>query len=268
MAGSHTTEVTSASTPDPSGSIPPHVTVGEEFLAPLDSGDFEAIEDRLGICRYSDTHDLKNHTNVCVLEGVDPSDSLRTLSEKTALAEGVSSISASQFSRLTNGRPCRAIMAVLSEVLHSPQLYHRRAHLRNRLDWLDRAVVASDASNLSVKAPITLPDELQDTSEDGEITPEDGGLKLHLATRVDGESKHPLATTVTHPDTHENTQLDHLDEAVNDFDDLDDPIEVWDHGFTDYDRFCEKKRAGEDFITTLKKNTPGRPSSGGSTSLT
>lgn len=114
--------------------------------------------------------------------------------------------------------------------------------------------MASDASNLSLTAPITVSDGVEEYTNDGEITPEDGGIRLLLATRVDGQSKQPLAATVTHPDTNENTQLDHLNGSVDDFDDLEDPIEVWDRGYTDYDRFCEKKHRGDDFVTTLKTN--------------
>lgn len=44
------------------------------------------------------------------------------------------------------------------------------------------------------------------------------------------------------------------EEAVADFDELDDPIEVRDGGFTVNDRFCEKKGANGDYIPTLRSN--------------
>lgn len=92
-------------------------------------------------------------------------------------------------------------MDFLSALLHSLQLYRHRAFLRKHLEWLDHAAVASDASNLSLTAPITLPDMLLDSSDDGTLSPEDGGIKLHQASRGDGQSKQPLVTAVTHPDT-------------------------------------------------------------------
>lgn len=229
-------------------------TIGREFLAPIDAVDFEAIESRFGIGIHSEKHDLRQHLTVGVLEGIDPSDSLAKLAEKTATHDGVDYMPKSRFSELTNDRDYRAAAQVFFNLLHTPEVRRRQATSNDRLGWLNRGVVATDASNLSLKAPITVPSKFREVDEDCEITPEDGGLKLHLALRVDGECKQPLSVVVTPPTDHETTQFDHLQEDVEVFADLDDPIGVWDRGYTDYDRFVERKRAGEDFVTTLKSN--------------
>lgn len=210
MAGTLNDHMSTAMLPSAPQGVVGSNPIGQAFLAPLDEIDFGAIEQRHGIALHSDIDDLENHAKVGALEGVDPSNSLDTLAAKTDTHDGFEYMPKSRISELTNGRPCQAIMDVLSAFFHSPQLYHRRAVLRNRLDWLDRSVVASEASNLSLSAPIALPDELQGSTEGEELTPEDGGLTLHLATRVDGQNNQPLAATVTHLDTHENPQLDHL----------------------------------------------------------
>ena len=54
-----------------------------------------------------------------------------------------------------------------------------------------------------------------------EADPADGGLKLNLATRADGEYSHPLGITVTEGETREPTQSDHLQSDVKVFRELD-----------------------------------------------
>jgi hypothetical protein len=66
---------------------------------------------------------------------------------------------------------------------------------------LTRSVVVSD-------------DSVGDDEEPSEIGTSDGGIKLHLAARVDGEAKHPLGATVTEGETHESPQFEHLTDDV------------------------------------------------------
>ena len=119
------------------------------------------------------------------------------------------------------------------ELLHTPQLAHQRAVERKRLQQLTRGVVATDATNLELTRPVVISDEfVGDEEQSYEIDTDDGGIKFHLAARVDGEHKHPLGATVTEGETHENLQLDPLYGGVGIFTDLDSPIWVFDRGNT------------------------------------
>jgi len=160
----------------------------------------------------------------------------------------------STFSRRTNDRDYRAVVRLLFELLHTPQLYHQRSVQRKRLNWLNRAVVAIDATNLSLTRSVAVAGELDEETVIHEIQPTDGGLKLNLAARVDGEYSHPLGATVTGGDTREPTQFDHLQSDVEVFADLDSLIRVFDRGYLDYDRFCAMKRRGDDFVTLLQSD--------------
>ena len=111
----------------------------------------------------------------------------------------------STFSRRTNDRDYRAVVRVLFELLHTPQLYHQRAVQRKRLNWLNRAVVALDATNLMLTRSVTVAGELDEDTMIHEIQPTNGGLKLNLTARVDGESNHPVGMTVTGGETREPT---------------------------------------------------------------
>lgn len=229
-------------------------TIGREFFAPLDDIDIEAIAADYEIGRHSKKHELEHHLKVAILEGIDPSDSLRTLATKTATHDGVEYMAPSRFSELTNGRNYRAAAQTFFELLHTPQVRRRHGTSAAQLDWLNRGVIATDASQLSIEAPITVPSELREADEDRVIRAAEGGLKLNVALRVDTECKLPVSVVVTPPNDHETTQFDHLQEDIELFPDLDNPIDVWDRGYTDYDRFVERKGAGKDFVTTLKAN--------------
>ena len=69
-------------------------------------------------------------------------------------------MAASTFSRRTNDRDYRAVVRVLFELLHSLQLYHQRGVQRKRLEWLDRALVALDGTNLAPTGSVSVPSEL------------------------------------------------------------------------------------------------------------
>jgi len=232
----------------------PTHSVAEELYSLLDEVDSESIAEGFEIGIHSTTHDFDNHLKVGIFEGVDPSDSLAELAEKTATHDQLSYMAGSTFSRRTNDRDYRAVVRVLFELLHTPQLYHQRAVQRKRLEWLNRAVVALDATNLSLTRSVAIAGELDKDTVIHEIQPTDGGLKLNLAARVDGEYNQPLGVTVTGGDTREPTQFDHLQSDVEVFADLDSLIRVFDRGYLDYDRFCAMKHRGEDFVTLLQSD--------------
>jgi len=112
--------------------------------------DSESIADEFGIGTHCKKHDFDNHLKIGIFEGINPSDSLDELSEKTATNEQLAYMAGSTFSRRTNDRDYRAVVRLLFELLHTPQLYHQRAVQRNRLKWLNRPVAALDATNLTV----------------------------------------------------------------------------------------------------------------------
>jgi hypothetical protein len=91
------------------------------------------------------------------------------------------------------------------ELLHPPPLYQQRAIQRKRLQRLMRGVVATDATNLTLTRSIVVSDNfVGDDEQPSEIDTDDGGIKLYLAARVDGQHKHPLGATVTEGQTHES----------------------------------------------------------------
>ena len=219
----------------------------------LDAVDSESIADEFGIGKHSKKHDFDNHVKVAVREGIDPSDSLSELEETADTAAEMEKMAASTFSRYTNDRDYRAVVRYLFELLHTPQLYHQRAVERKRLQRLTRGVVATDATNLELTRSVVVSDDfVGDDEQSYEIATNDGGIKLHLAARVDGEHKHPLGATVTEGETHESPQFEHLYGDVEVFPDLDSPIWVFDRGYTRYERFCGFTDIDDDFITLLE----------------
>jgi hypothetical protein len=229
-------------------------TTAREFYSLLDAVDSESVAEQFDIGTYNKKHDFGNHLRIGVFEGVHPSDSLVELAEKTDTHDQMEYMADSTFSRRTNDRDYRAVVRVLFELLHTPQLYHQRDVQRKRLERINRAVVATDATNLTLTRSVAIPSEIHNDAVLHEIKPTDGGLKLNLAARVDGADKHPLGVTVTVGDTREPTQFDHLQSDVEVFADLDSPIQVFDRGYLDYDRFCTMKRRGEDFVTLLRSD--------------
>jgi len=227
-------------------------TVGAEFYSLLDAVDSEFIADDFEIGTHTARHDFDNHIKVAIFEGINPSDSLAELAEKTAIYDELTYMAGSTFSRLTNDRDYRAVVRLFLELLHSPQLYHQRGVQRKRLDWLDRAVVATDATNLNLTRSVVVPSERHDTEILHEIDPGEKGLHLNLSARVDGDAKHPLGVTITPGVMREPTQFEHLQSDVEVFADLDSPIHVFDRGYLDYDRFCDLKERETDFICLLQ----------------
>ena len=229
--------------------------VADAVYSLLDGVDSESIADEFDIGIHNDKHDFDNHVKVAVREGLDPSDSLAELADKTAVDETLEHMPKSRFSELTNDRDYRAVVRLLFALLHTPQLYHQRAVQRKRLEWLTRGVVAADATNLDLTRSVVVSDEfVGDDEHVYEIDTDDGGLELHCVARVDGEHKHPLGATVTEGDTHESPQFDHLEDDVEVFADLDSVVWVCDRAYTRYLRFCEIKHSDDDFVTLLQSD--------------
>jgi hypothetical protein len=207
---------------------------------------------QFGIGIHNEKHDFDNHLRVGIFEGINPSDSLDELAEKTDTHEQMAYMAGSTFSCRTNERDYRAVVQVLFELLHTPQLYHQRGVHRKRLEWLDRAVVATDATNLTLTRSVAIPSNKYDGEILREIQPNERGVILNLAACIDGEHKHPLGMTVTASEPRESPQFDNLQDDVEVFVDLDLPVRVCDRGYLDYDRFCEMKRRDEGFVTLLQ----------------
>ena len=232
------------------------LTNGSAFFSLLDGVESEEIGTVYGLGIHSNKHDFTEHVKIVAYEGLESSDSLKSLEQKTETQDTIEFMSESNFSRLTNDRDYRAVVTLFDELLHTPQLYHKLGCTRKRLEWLERDVVAVDATNLSLGTTLVVPSEMRDTDTDEprEIRPEDGGLKLHLAARVDGDTKQPLSAVVTPHDQHETTQFGQLQSDVEVADDLDSPIRVIDRGYVDYNRYCDLQAEGTDFVTTLRSN--------------
>lgn len=177
-----------------SGQLRSPSTVGADFYSLLNAVDSESIADDFEISTYTAKHDFDNHLNVAIFEGVHPSDSLDELAEKTDTHDELAYMAGSTFSRLTNDRDYRAVVRLFFELLHSPQLYHQRGVQHKQLDWLERAVVATDSANLTVTRSVAIPSESHDTEIQRVIQPDEKGLHLNLAARVDGDAKHRLAS--------------------------------------------------------------------------
>ena len=232
----------------------PTHSVAEELYSLLDEVDSESIAEEFRIGKHCKKHDFDNHLKISIFEGINPSDSLAELAERTATHDQLDYMAGSTFSRRTNDRDYRAVVRLLFELLHTPQLYHQRAVQRKRLEWLNRPIVALDATNFALTRSVAVTGELDEETVVHEIQPTDGGLKLNLAARVDGDHSHPLGVTVTGGDTREPTQFEHLQSDVEVFADLDSLIQVFDRGYLDYERFCSMKQRGEDFVTLLQSN--------------
>jgi len=226
--------------------------VGREFYSLLDAVDSEYLVEDFEIGTPTAKHDFAIHLKVDIIEGVHPSDSLDELAEKTNTHDELESMAGSTFSRLTNDRDYRAVVPLFFDLLHSPQLYHQRGVQRKHLDWLDRTVVATDSTNLTLTRSVAIPAESRDTEILHVIQPGEKGLHLNLAARVDANAKQPLGVTITLGMMREPTQFDHLQSDVEIFADLDLPIHVFDRGYLDYERFCSLKKQDKDFICPLQ----------------
>ena len=128
-----------------------------------------SIAEEFGIGKHSKKHDFVNHLKIGIFEGVNPSDSLDGLAEKTATHEQLDCMACSTVSRRTNDRAVVAVVRLFFELLHTPQLYYQRAVQRKRLEWLNRPIVALNATNPSLTRPVAIAGELDDETVIHEI---------------------------------------------------------------------------------------------------
>lgn len=163
------------------------LTTAAAFYSLLDSIDSESIGTGFELDRHSKKHDFTEHVKIVIYEGLEVSDSFKSLAQKTETHADFELISGSHFSRLTNDRAVVAVVALLSELLHTPQLYHQRGCARKRLERLEDQIVAIDASHLSLATTLIVPSVFQEIDEADELRPEGAGFNLLLATRIDGE---------------------------------------------------------------------------------
>jgi hypothetical protein len=187
--------------------------VADELYPLLDAVDSKSIADEFRIGVHSDKRDFTSYVQVAICEGPDPSSSLAELENKTAVDDSLEHMPKSRFSELTDDRDYRAVVRLLFELLHTPQVSHQRAIQRKRLEWLTRGVVAADATNLELTRSVVVSDDFVGDDEDiYEIDTDGSGVELHCAARVNSKHRHPLGATVTEGDTHESPQFDHLED--------------------------------------------------------
>lgn len=86
------------------------------------------------------------------------------------------------------------------------------------------------------------------------VRPEDGGIELHTAARLDPALKHPLATFITPANYPEADAFPILTGDAEVHEDLDSSIFVFDKDYVHYGRFAGMKNEGIDFVTPLKDN--------------
>ena len=78
--------------------------VADKLYSLLDAVDSESIAEEFRIGVNNGKHDFESHLKVAVREGLDPSDSLAELADKTAVDDALEHTPKSRFSELTNDR--------------------------------------------------------------------------------------------------------------------------------------------------------------------
>jgi hypothetical protein len=104
-------------TPEATGDTLTNRPTCQEVFSLLEEVDLAAIAAQFEIGTHTSIHDFEHHRKVAILEGIDPSDSLATLAEKTASHDGVDFMADSTFSELTNNRDFRAVVQVVRALL-------------------------------------------------------------------------------------------------------------------------------------------------------
>lgn len=223
--------------------------VVDGFTELLDDVDSEEIADEFEIGLHSDRIDFEEHAKIGVFLGILDPKTLNDLAQQTDVRAGLESISQGHFSRLTTRRSWRAFLALANAILERPQFYHPFGEVRKRLEQvLDRWVIGFDATKLPIQTTMLV----EIDGDLHELRPEHGGLKLHLAARLDPVSTHPIGEVITGPNMHDTQCFDDLLEKVETHESLDEIIAAFDKGYVDYDRFCELKHQHIDFVTPLK----------------
>lgn len=225
--------------------------VVDGFTSLLDEVDSEEIADEYEIGTHSKRNDFDAHVRTGLRLGIADPKTLEDLAQQTDVYEELESISQGHFSRLTKRRPWEAFAILANAILQLPQFYHPFGGVRRRVEMvLDRWIVGFDGTKLPVK-------ETMVTEIDGEVRklrPENGGLKLHTAARLDPATTHPIANVVTREHQHDSPYFEKLLDLVEDHEDLDEIIATFDKGYVKYERFVELNQSNIDFVTPLKEN--------------
>jgi hypothetical protein len=74
-------------------------TTASEFYSLLDAVDSESTAEQFGIGVYNEKHDFDNQLRIGAFEGINPSDSLAELAEKTDTHDQMAHMAGSTFSR-------------------------------------------------------------------------------------------------------------------------------------------------------------------------
>jgi len=88
----------------------------------IDEVDSESIADEFDTGIFSKTHDFDNYVKIAVREGIDLSSSLAEHEKTTHTDAAMGEMAASTLSRYTNDRDYRAVVRLIFEILHTPQL--------------------------------------------------------------------------------------------------------------------------------------------------
>jgi hypothetical protein len=221
------------------------------FTSLLDAVDSEEIAAQYDIGRHSKRIDFLEHIKIGLRLGVADPNTLEDLAQQTDVYANLEPISKGHFSKLTTRRPFQAVADLATAILELPSLYHPAGVARKRLEQLrERPIIGCDATHLPLRTTLVV-----DTDDDEVvIRPEDGGIELHTAARLDPAMKHPLSAFVTRANYPEMHAFPVLAGDVAIHEDPDSVIFVFDKGYVSYGRFAGMKNDGVDFVTPLKDN--------------
>jgi hypothetical protein len=225
--------------------------VVDGFTSLLDEVDSEEIATRYDIGLHSNRIDFLEHVKIGLRLGIADPNTLEDLAQQTDVYADLEPISKSHFSKLTTRRPAQAVAELATAVLEHPSLYHPIGVARKQLEQLrERQIIGCDATRLPLRTTLVV-----DTGDDELVVrPEDGGIELHTAARLDPAMKQPLSTFVTRANYPESDAFPVLAGDVEVHEDLDSVIFVFDKGYVHYGRFAGMKNDDMDFVTPLKDN--------------
>lgn len=237
------------STPAFDGGVENRVVDG--FTSLLDEVDSEEIAARYEIGLHSNRIDFLEHVKIGLRLGIADPNTLEDLAQQTDVYADLEPISKGHFSKLTTRRPAQAVAELATAVLEHPSLYHPAGIARKRFEQLrERQIIGCDATRLPLRTTLVV-----DTGDDELVVrPEDGGIELHTAARLDPAMKHPLSAFVTRANYPESDAFPVLAGDVEVHEDLDSAIFVFDKGYVHYGRFAGMKNDDMDFITPLEDN--------------
>ena len=129
-------------------------STASEFYSLLDAVDSEFIADQFDIGTYTNKHDFENHLKVGIFEGINPSDSLAELAEKTAVYDQLEEMAASTYSRHTNDRDSAR------SFVSSSNCFTRPSSITNALFNASASNGLTEQSSLSTEQISLSPDRL------------------------------------------------------------------------------------------------------------